>query len=94
MSSEGTVHRFPAGIPIIGQLATVKAWAAQVVVQCNCEDKQPVLLPVGGLGECPSCHRKFGIQTIQFNAQTNQAQISVGLVATREDAIAGNGVSS
>jgi hypothetical protein len=90
MSTNG--QQFPAGIPIIGQPAVVKGWAAQVMLVCNCADKEPVLVPIGGLGECPACHRKFLVQTITFDARTNQAQINVGLVMTREDAIAGQGV--
>lgn len=91
MSSNG---RLPAGIPIIGQAATVKSWCCQVVAQCNCEAKEPVLLVIGLIGVCPSCQRQFQITQVQFNGQTGQVSISIGLVVTQQDAAAFQGARS
>jgi hypothetical protein len=87
MSGNGKTMQFPAGLPIIGQPVT-KSWAAQVVVQCNCAAKEPVMLVLGGIGQCPACQRAYTITGIQFDAQAGQAQISVGVVVTREAAAA------
>lgn len=70
----------PGGIPILGQPATVKSWACQVVATCNCEGKEPVLVVLGMLGQCPSCQRLYQITRIAFDAQTGQAMLSLGLV--------------
>jgi hypothetical protein len=83
-----------AGVPIIGQPATVKSWCGQVVVTCNCAGHEPVLLIVGVIGQCPACRRAFQITKINFDAATNQVAISVGLVVTREEGLALQGVPS
>lgn len=84
MSGNGKTMQIPAGIPIIGQPAVVKSWAAQVVVQCNCPAKEPVLMVLGGIGQCPACQRAFTITKIGFDATTGQANVTIGLVVQRE----------
>jgi hypothetical protein len=78
--------QIPAGIPIIGQAATVSNWCVQVVATCNCEAKGVVLVVLGMLGQCPSCHRAFQITKLAFDAQTGQAMISLGLVVPPREA--------
>lgn len=77
--------QIPAGIPILGQPATVSNWCVQVVATCNCETKGTVLVVLGMAGQCPSCHRLFQITKLAFDAQTGQAIISLGLIVPPRD---------
>jgi hypothetical protein len=81
----GDTGRIPIGVPILGQIATVTNWCAQIVGRCNCEGKHPLLVVLGQIGECAGCHRKFTIQQVQFNANTGQCSIELALVMTRDE---------
>jgi hypothetical protein len=59
--------RFPNtnAVPIIGQPFTIKSWFPTVLLVCNCGQHEPIMVPKGGGGVCPSCQRIFSIQVIQ-----------------------------
>lgn len=61
----------PNEIPIVGQPFTIKGWFPTVLLVCNCEGKEPVMLPRGGGAQCPSCKKVFTIQSVQFSPDGN-----------------------
>lgn len=75
-------------IPIIGQPFTVKAVLATVMGLCNCPAKEPLLLAGAGVVACPSCRRQFQIQQVSCDVRTGQTNVKIGLVMSREDALA------
>jgi hypothetical protein len=54
-----------SAIPILGQAFKLKGVLPQVLVQCACEAKEPVLLlGMGAQGTCPSCGRLFVLEEV------------------------------
>lgn len=74
----------PAGVPIIGQPFTIKSWFPTVMLVCNCEGKEPVMIPRGGAAPCPACKKLYSIQQVQFTPDGG-VQFGIG-VMTPEDA--------
>lgn len=74
----------PAGLPIIGQPFTIKNWFPTVLLVCNCEGKEPVMVPRGGAAQCPACKKIYSIQQV---AMTPDGNVNFGIgVMTPEDA--------
>lgn len=61
----------PNAIPIVGQPFTIKAWFPTVMLVCNCEGKQPVMIPRGAAAQCPSCKKLYTIQQLAFTPEGN-----------------------
>lgn len=70
------------GIPIVGQPFTFKSGHPTVVIQCNCEAHEPVVL-VGTIPAfCPACQRGFACAGFTF--ANGRIDVQIGLVvATR-----------
>lgn len=90
MNDNGNGHKpalafkAPAGLPIIGQPFTIKAWFPTVMLVCNCEGKEPVMVPRGGAAPCPACKKLYSIQQV---AMTPDGNVNFGIgVMTPEDA--------
>jgi hypothetical protein len=73
-------------IPIVGQAFTAKGGFATAMIQCGCEAKSPILLIGNAPGGCPACRRVFVVQKFSCDNQTNQIELSVGLVRQTPDA--------
>ena len=71
----------PSAIPIVGQPFHLKGFFATVMLQCNCEAREPVMLIGTGPGSCKSCGRTFLIGSVSYNVNDPQnAQIGVAVV--------------
>lgn len=75
----------PAGVTIIGQPFTIKAWFPTVMLVCNCEGKEPVMVPRGGGAPCPSCRKIYSIQQVQFT-EAGGVQFGIGIMAPDTEA--------
>ena len=72
--------KFPAGIPLVGQPCTFKAWFPTVLITCTCrEAAEPILLVGEAPALCPACRRGFVIASIAHH-HGQPPQISIGLV--------------
>jgi len=79
---------FPSAnhLPIVGQPFTIKSWLACVNVVCNCEAKEPVLIVGFNMPAfCPACRRGFAIGVIQFNGQTGQNHVGIGVIMAPQE---------
>lgn len=52
-------------ISIVGQPFTIKGWFPTVLLVCNCEGKEPVMVPRGGAAMCPACKKIYSIQAVR-----------------------------
>lgn len=79
--------KFPTNtIPIIGQPFALKGWVPTVMITCNCEAKEPVLI-VGVMqpAQCPACKRGFVVGAIQYNGQTGQNEVGIATVVLAQE---------
>lgn len=76
-----------AGVPLLGQLFTLKTWLMQLVLTCNCCERPEPILIVGRPGAisdpCPKCGRRFVLQPLSMNAD-GQLQMNIGATAPDE----------
>lgn len=91
---DGNGHKppiqFPGGsaIPIVGQPVTVKGFVPTVMLQCNCDAKEPMLaVGVGGLCRCPACQRTFRLQDILCRG--GHVTVNVEFVGQEQPVLAG-----
>jgi hypothetical protein len=63
-------------IPVVGQPFTIKGWFPTVLLVCNCRGKEPIMIPRGAGGQCPSCKRVYTIQQIH----TPGIQFGIGIL--------------
>ena len=89
----GSNHKPPlpfpgaAPIPIVGQPCRLLAFVPNVLLQCACDAKTPMLaVGQGAIVRCPSCHRAFVVAEIAFHAQTNQVSVKIAQVFTPDEA--------
>jgi hypothetical protein len=75
----------PENIPIVGQPFLIKGWYPTVLLVCNCEAREALMLPRGAAVQCPGCKRLYTIQQILAPAGV---QFGIG-VMTAEDAAPG-----
>lgn len=71
----------PKGIPLVGQPFTIKGWFPTVLLTCNCEGKEPVMIPRGGAAQCPACKNIYTIRQIQAPAGVN---FGIGVTSAEE----------
>lgn len=64
----GVISLTDRQIPILGQPFKTLAHVATVMIECQCEDKTPLLLVgvEGTRGPCPSCGRIYGFGKISI----------------------------
>lgn len=79
------------GIPIVGQLFTLKSGFSVVTVVCNCPAREPVTLLANLPNACPACKRSFVVAAFSINQQ-GQVQAAIGLVQQQQPADAPVGV--
>lgn len=71
-------------VPIIGALFTVKAWWPSVMLRCECEAKEPMILAgLGTSGGCPSCGRRYLLEDMFVNKE-GDVGVKVSLVILRK----------
>ncbi len=80
-------------IPIVGQPFTHQGGFWTEMLTCGCEARTPLLLVGGGVAECPACHRKVTVTSVDWNGQTGHCQVGLGLVMTQADALRQQGDS-
>ncbi len=80
MADNGKVLAMPrADVPIIGQPFVFKGGHSTVLVQCQCEAKEPVIL-IGNMPNfCAACHRGFAVAMFTSNG-SGQCQAQIGIV--------------
>lgn len=61
----------PNTIPIIGQPFTVRGWFPTVLLVCNCDAHEPVMIPRGAAAQCPGCKKLYTIQQLAFTPEGN-----------------------
>lgn len=61
----------PNNLPIVGQPFTIKGWFPTVMLVCNCEGKEPVMVPRGAAAQCPACKKLYTIQQLAFTPDGN-----------------------
>lgn len=79
-----------AGVPIVGQPCTLKSWVPTVMVQCNCDEKAPILLIGQSIVACPACQRRYQIGGIQYHLANAQLNIGINLVVGPTAQISGS----
>lgn len=75
----------PSGIAIIGAPFTIKSWFPTVLLVCNCEGKEPVMIPRGGAAPCPACKRLYTIQQVVFTPDGN-VNFGIGMMSPEDAA--------
>jgi hypothetical protein len=76
-------------IPIVGQPFTIKGWFPTVLLVCNCDAKEALMIPRGGGAQCPGCKRIFSIQQIVAPAGVT---FGIGMMTPDEMAALAEGV--
>ena len=81
-------------VPLVGQPCTVKGWFPSVLIHCNCEAKEPMMIVgLGGVAQCPACGRGFTVTEIHHDARTGDGRVGISQVVVNPpaEAIAQNG---
>jgi hypothetical protein len=63
-------------VPIIGQPFTIKGWLPTVLIVCNCEGKEPLLIQRSSPTVCPTCKRTFTVAQV-----VGQVNFGIGVAA-------------
>ena len=77
-------------VPIIGQPFTIKSWFPTVMLVCNCEAKEAVMIPRGSGSQCPGCKKVYTIQQLAFGPD-GKVQFGIGVMAPEDAADAAKG---
>jgi hypothetical protein len=82
----GPAIPFPSAsaIPILGQACTVHGWFPTVLLSCNCDSHQPLMIVgLGAIAVCPKCQRAFAIGEVMHDARTGAGSVTVSQVLTQ-----------
>lgn len=73
------------GIALVGQPYQLKSWCPTVLIVCNCEAKEPLMV-VGSSRptQCPHCKKTYQIARLEFDALKNKFNVGLAVGVPRD----------